>query len=347
MAYVDPRNPIILPPSGTAPSTTPPPGSSQTLGTLWQAPKTGAPQPQSLQQVQPAPQTAMPWAPGGTAPSTTPPPPSASTVAPPPRNNFSWIENGVSYNTNNWTPAQWEAYEKRQGLASPQTAAPAAPGSNLPTTAGGALTGNAVVGGQINQGAQTNVAGAFQQALLNKLNPAAVNAQNPEIQGAIRTNRLAEQRGMERERAMLAERAAAQGMDASGGFESQLLGLAQNRAAREAGFEGQQVADLGRRQSQEVMAALGLGGQMLSDQDRMNLQRYGIDTDAALRREGYGMQGSLGNRELDIRDKLGSGNLNMGLLGLLLNNQQFGQNLGAQLGMFNANQDQNWWQQFI
>jgi hypothetical protein len=38
---------------------------------------------------------------------------------------------------------------------------------------------------------------------------------------------------------------------------------------------------------------------------------------------------------------LGSGQLNLGLLSALLNDQQFGQNLGAQLGMFGANLNQS------
>lgn len=234
------------------------------------------------------------------------------------------------------------------GAYAPSGPAPAAPGApatgpGMVTTSQQAVTAPATVGGQTPQGGQTNVAASFQQALVNKLNPAPVNAQNPAVAGSINANRLAEQRGLERSRGLAAERAHAGGYNDSGPFDSQLFGMEQARSAREGAFEGQQLQDLQKQQSQEMMAALALGGGHLIDQDKLGLSRYGIDTDAALRREGLGVQGSLGNRDLDLRGELGRGNLNLGLLSLLSGNDNFDKELAGRLGMHNSQMDNNFW----
>ena len=267
--------------------------------------------------------------------------PSAQTPTTP--DPFASIGGGVFIN-GGWVPANHPLAQQAQAsaTAAPAGAAPAQAASTpAPQTAGQALTNPATVGAQPAQGHPATVAGAFQQALLNRLSPAPVNAQNPEIAPAITANQLAEQRAEERARRSLAEMAAREGWSDSGAFDSQLLGLMQNRAQREGAFEGSLVQGLGDRQARDLMTSLAMGGQLLSDQDRLALQRYGIDTDAALRREGLGAQTSLGGRELDIRDRLGSGQLNLGLLGALLQNEQVGQNLGANLGMFSAGLNQN------
>jgi len=210
-----------------------------------------------------------------------------------------------------------------------------------PQTQQQAVTGAVTVGSTPQAGQQTNVAGAFQNAMVQKLTGggAPINAQNPAIAPAIQANQLAGQRSQERARNLAAERASAGGYNNSGAFDSQLFGLEQARGEQEAGFEGAMVRDLAKQQSQEILAALGLSGGALGQVAGQDLQRYGIDTDAALRREGLGAQTALGGRELDIRDRLGSGQLNLGLLSALLNNEQFGQRLGADLGMFGANLD--------
>lgn len=190
-------------------------------------------------------------------------------------------------------------------------------------------------------GAPPTVAGAFQQSLLTKLSQPVASMDSPELQPALAANRLAEQRGMERNRAMLAERAAATGTNMSGGFETGLMGLAQDRAAREGQFAGQAVADLGRRQSAEIMQALGLTGGMLGQQDQLALQDKLAQLDANLRQQGINSQTSLGQGDLALREKLGMGNLNLGLLGMLQGGQQFQQNLGAQMGIAGANLNQN------
>ena len=258
---------------------------------------------------------------------------------------FAAMGGGVQIAGGGWVPKNHPLAQQ----AAPQPAAPAAPGAapaaapGAPpiTTAGQATNTTATVGAQPAQGAPTTIAQSFQQALVNRLNPAAVNAQNPAIAPAIEANKLAEQRGFERNRNLLAEQAAKSGTDASGGFNAQLLGLGQDRAAREGQFAGNAVQHLGDQQNANLMAALGLGGNFLQGQSSQDLQKQLADLDAQLRREGLGAQTSLGNADIALRGRLGEGQLNLGLLSALLNNDQFGQSLAQNGAQFGASLDQN------
>lgn len=249
------------------------------------------------------------------------------TMSPEHRQQLTGIAQGGAYSAPNAAPAP--------------AAGPSGP--TLPQNAKDAYTGAATVGSTPGQGTQTNIPGAFQQAMVNKLAPAPVNAQNPAIKGSIDANRLAEQRGFERNRNMLAERAQAGGFSDSGALDSLLLGLGQERSGREAAFEGQQLGQLQRQQDDDVMRALALAGGGLGQLQGFDLQRTLADLDAALRREGLGVQRDLGNRDIALRDKLGSGQLNLGLLGLLSGNDQFSKSLSAQLGMRDADRDAAFW----
>jgi len=117
-------------------------------------------------------------------------------------------------------------------------------------------------------------------------------------------------------------------------------GLSQDRSMREGQFAGDAIMDANRLQSSEILTALGLGGGLLSGIDSRDLQRYGIDLDAQLRREGLGASTALGQGDLALRDKLGSGNLNLGLASLLQGGQQFGQSLSSQNAQFGAGLNQ-------
>lgn len=209
-----------------------------------------------------------------------------------------------------------------------------------PKNATQAVTQQANVGSQAIPGQPATVAGSFQQALVNKLNAQPVSAASPSVQPAIQANQLSERRGFDRNRALLAEQNAASGLSASGGNNAMVRGLAQDRAGREGTFAGNAVMDGNKLQSAEIMAALGLGGNLLNAIDQRELQRYGIDTDAALRREGLGATTSLGRDDIALRGELGRGNLNLGLLGLLQGGEQFGQSLGLQAGLGQASLNQ-------
>jgi hypothetical protein len=194
---------------------------------------------------------------------------------------------------------------------------------------------------------------------MTRLNKGPVDINSAELQPALQANRYAEQRGAERQREELAAQAARDGTSGSGGMDAARLGIEQDRAAREGQFAGQQVGHLADREAQELTSALALGGQQLSDQDRNALQerlaqlqrtsfqeslaqqKLLADQDASIRKDALAQQGSLGGRELDIRNDLGQAGINASLLGMLLQNQQFGAGLKQNNTQFGQSLDQN------
>jgi hypothetical protein len=263
----------------------------------------------------------------------------AAPAAPPPNPSdpFTAMGGGVQLPGGEWVPKD-HPLAATAGPAAPAPAGPAG-AAGAPTSQAGVLNTPAVAGAQTQQGAPTTVAGAFQQALVNRLAPQDVSSQNPAIKGSIAANRNAEQRGLSRTQEALAERGAATGQ--VGAQETGLRQAIGESAGRQGAFEGNALFGLQQMQNANQTDALGLGGNMLNSQQGQDLQRYGIDTDAALRREGLGAQTSLGNRELDIRNSLGQGNLGLGYAGLLQGGQQFGQQLGANLGIEQARLNQS------
>lgn len=246
-----------------------------------------------------------------------------------------------------WAPKDHPLYGTKGyvGYQSPSAPSPtgdpgAAPGTAVPAPTNQALQSPSTVGATPAQGSETTVAGAFQQALVNRLAPTPINAQSPEIAPAIAANRGAEQRAFERNRAQTAERAASQGLDQNA-FNTQLTGLSQDRALREGQFAGNATLGLAQQRAQELTSALALGGSLLGDQDRMAIQRELAELQAQLQREGLALQGSLGSQDIGLRRDLGTGQLNLGLLNSLLGNQQFGQGLASSnaLGVQQLNQD--------
>ncbi len=239
----------------------------------------------------------------------------------------------------NWVPKN----HPLAAQAAPAPAPPPAPGTSTQPIATQTQAAQTPVqaGAQVQPGQQTSIAGAFQQALVNKLAPGPLTRNDPQVAPALAANRLSEQRGAERARQTLAEQAAASGTSNSGGFNTQALGIEQDRAGREGQFAGNAMMQLGQQRSNDISNALAMASGLLSDQERFGLQRELADLDAQLRREGLGVQQQLGQGDLALRGELGRGGLNLGLLQQMLGNQQFGQNLGAQLGMFNANLNQS------
>jgi hypothetical protein len=188
---------------------------------------------------------------------------------------------------------------------------------------------------------------AFRSALMNMLqtNQQAPTLDDPALKGQMDAFRVGQTRAGERAREAMAERRASMGQSSdlagSGAIDQDLAGLFQAQGEAEAGFGAGLVGQELQQRRQQLMQAAALAGNQLNAEEARSLQERLAQLDAAIRREGIAQQGSLGGRELDIRQMLGSGQLNLGLLGTLLQNEQFGQNLGANLGLANANMNQN------
>ncbi len=105
------------------------------------------------------------------------------------------------------------------------------------------------------------------------------------------------------------------------------------------GLEGKKLAETIRQFDTSTQAGKDAAAQqLLMFKQQMAEQGREFDVDAAMKKLGIDTQASLGGSDLALRDKLGTGGLNAQILQMLMQNQQFGQGLGAQLGMFNQTQ---------
>ncbi len=166
------------------------------------------------------------------------------------------------------------------GTAAPATSAPGT-GVNAPVNGGPSI--------------QQAYSSALQKILTGG------NVQNPANSDAMVAYRNEAARGEARDRAFLAERASATGTSASGAFESDLLGLRQNRRRGEASFRGLEQQRLQEAERQQLMQALALALsqgdneaaraiQLELGRGQLDVSRYGIGAsrDTAMDQLGLG-----------------------------------------------------------
>lgn len=260
---------------------------------------------------------AVPGAQPGAMTNATPPPPPAP--AAPTGDPFAAMGGGTNVN-GGWIPNNNPAAITAAGGTAP--AAPAAPG---------ATTGPA----------PPTIASAFQGALLSRMGQSpTVSATDPSVAPQIQQNQIVNQRSFERRRAMSAERAAQDGTLNSGGFDANLDTLASARGDSEAAGQNQILGDANRQRQQEILQALTLGGNRISEQERIAANQELAQLDAAIRREGLSAQTSLGQGDLALRAKQGDMSAMLQLLGLQQNNDQFGKSLSSNNAFNSANLNQ-------
>ena len=92
--------------------------------------------------------------------------------------------------------------------------------------------------------------------------------------------------------------------------------------------------DLGNLDAQSKQSLAQLDAQLR--REGYGLQERLAQMDAELRRLGINTQGNLGTLELALRRELGIGELNLGLLQAMLQNQQFNNNLGFDIGQWQS-----------
>lgn len=111
-------------------------------------------------------------------------------------------------------------------------------------------------------------------------------------------------------------------------------------AQNSASFEAQLVGNELKNKRAEVADAISqLSGLVTGDQMRA-LQKQLADIDAQIKQSSLDQSTALGGRELDIKSMLGQGGLNVDLMRLLLQNQQFNNDLGYRIGSDEAHLDQ-------
>ena len=230
---------------------------------------------------------------------------------------------------------QYQSWKTTSGQptagAAPTTATPGAPtATNVQDQAKAASTysatpGSAPAPNTTNQGTQDVVRNTYLQQATQ---PTNVDRNNPNVRPQADAYAAAQDRARRQYESESAERLSAQGLGSSGAMQNERR-LAMERAAQNTGsFEAQLVGNelkALRTEKQMALDQLLKAGQI----DQANaLQRELAKIDAQLKQAGIDVQSSLGGREIDVKDKLGTGGLNVDMMRLLMQQQQFGDQLG-------------------
>lgn len=208
-------------------------------------------------------------------------------------------------------------------IAPAAPAAPAAPGAPAPPPA--------------------TIPDAFRTSLVSALNRgnATPTLDDPTIKAQSDAYAVGQTRAREQARAAMAERMAHDGAPGvnSGAFNDGLAGLYQQQGEAVGANNAKLLGNEAQARKQELLQAAAIAGNTLNAEQSRALQQQLAELDAQIRREGIAQQGSLGQGDLQLRGRLGEGQLNLGLLGALLNNQQFGQQLQQQGNQFGQSLD--------
>jgi len=204
---------------------------------------------------------------------------------------------------------------------------------------GGGSGGNGQPGGGTQNTTPQSDEEIQRQALLQQMqaNSQPVTVDDATIQAQLQPFAAAQERERRTAENEAAERASTMGMGSSGALDNQRRSL-QERAGQATGLRasdlvGREVAS----RREDLARYLQMNQGRLDANAERQLRERLANMDAQLRREGYSLQGQLGNRELDIRDRLGTGGLSNDLLRILSQRQQFGQDLDFRSAMGEAN----------
>jgi hypothetical protein len=191
---------------------------------------------------------------------------------------------------------------------------------------------------------------AAQEAILRLLTNAnrAVTLSDPEIQPVSDAYRSRAQRGVERTRNAIAERAGATGTAGSGGFDASLIGAVQSGNRDVAMFDSNLVRERLDQQRGELMFGIQQATQMGIAEAARDLQRQLAMLDATMRQQDIDLRRTLGQGDLNLRSQglglqgyLGRGDLATRLLGMLMQDEQFYSGLGLTAAQFQALLNQN------
>jgi hypothetical protein len=211
-----------------------------------------------------------------------------------------------------------------------------------------ALVGTPIPGTQTPLGAttddglaatETTTAGMqsmIRDTLLNLLGTPSPTAQDPAIANASSAYNAAQNRSSARLINQNAEAFGASGLESSGARLAADRGVIEQQGLNEGMFSsGLVLNELTQRRAQ-MMSALQ-AATAINDQDlSRRLQQELADLNAAIQREGIANQLTLGQADIDMRNRLGTGNLNLGLLGLAQNGRQFNDTMGFNIAQLES-----------
>ena len=132
---------------------------------------------------------------------------------------------------------------------------------SMMTAEAGVVGGPSAAAGGSGNATPQGIQQAYQNALMQQLNPNAIDPASIDANPVVAAHRLATARGFDRMRQQMAERSAAEGTLGSGGFDSQVRGAGQQAAESNAAFSGQFGQHLWDQQRSELQHAIDLAQQ--------------------------------------------------------------------------------------
>jgi hypothetical protein len=199
---------------------------------------------------------------------------------------------------------------------------------------------------------QQNLDEATRSQLLKMLNPDAINGDTLMTSPEAASQRIASQRGVERQMAQAAEDAARSGMAGSGGQDGIMRGIRQHAAEGESEFIGtlaiqkvqQQIEDkrFALQQAQQAGQfdkAQALQKELTQMQDAT--QRYGIQTGADTSRYGIDRSAETSKYGIDSNRSIARDQLGLGYAGLGQNDRQFNDRMGFDYTQLGANMNRD------
>lgn len=163
-------------------------------------------------------------------------------------------------------------------------------------------------------GITDEVTALLRKRLTDLSNPLDLS-QDPVYQGQVRAAQVASLRGADRERAALAERAAADGTRSSGGFNVGVQGILENQRESDRGFAANLAGDRLSSREQQLMQAISMARSVGQDDIANQLELQRLDLQQELGRGDLSLRGELGRGQL----RLGEGQLGLGYDNLGLN----------------------------
>lgn len=204
------------------------------------------------------------------------------------------------------------------------------PGTTTPLSAAG-NTGPAS-----NETTTAGMQNLVRDSILNILSQPSPTAQDAQLQPAISAYNAAQNRATARQVAQNAEAFGASGLESSGARLAADQGVIEQQGLNEGAFAANAVLSELESRRQRAMQALSMAS-AINDQDlSRRLQEQLAQLNAAIQRESLAQTGRLGDADIALREKLGMGNLNLGVLGLAQQGRQFNDSLGFNLAQLEA-----------
>lgn len=251
---------------------------------------------------------------------------------------------GGVYMNGGWVPksnpaAQAYLAQSSSGATAPSSGSAPGQANSVPGQAAAASTysstpGAAPTQATANQGTQDVVRNTWLQQASQGT---AIDPNDPNIKQQVDPYAAAQTRAQRDADSAAAERLSAQGLGTSGAMDQERRYDSEQAGQATGQFQASLVGQELQNRRTEIQNALnGLSGTITNDQKNA-LEQELADMDNAIKQAGLAQSEQLGQEQLSNSLTLGTGQLNLGLMEALLNNQQFDNGQALNWANFNWN----------